>query len=96
MSEKHDWGPQQHDTTVAVLKRAAAQWGDRPFLDVLGTVYTFNDIDRESTRLAHGLRSLGVKPGQCVVTVLDNNVESVTTWFAINKLGAIAVPTNTA
>ena len=96
MIDRHDWGPQQHDTTVAVLKRAAAKWGDRPFLDVLGTVHTFNDIDRESTRLAHGLRSLGVKPGQCVVTVLDNNVESVTTWFAINKLGAIAVPTNTA
>lgn len=96
MNQKYDWAPAEPDTTVAVLRRAAAKWGERPFLDVLGEIYSFADIDRESTRMAHGLSALGVRQGHCVMTVLDNNVESVLTWFAINKLGAIAVPTNTA
>ncbi len=31
-----------------------------------------------------------------MVSILDNNVEAVLSWFAINKAGAISVPVNTA
>lgn len=96
MSNKYDWTPQEHDTTVAVLRRAAERWGERQFLDVLGETFTYGDIDRESTRIGHGLQALGVRHGDRVVTILDNNVDAVVTWFAINKIGAVAVPTNTA
>ena len=96
MNPIHDWSSQQSDTTVDILRRAAEKWGDRPFLDVQGDIYSFSDLERESNRMAHGLQALGVVAGQCVVTVLDNNVDAVISWFAINKLGAITVPTNTA
>jgi carnitine-CoA ligase len=90
------WKASRQDTVVDVLRRAASTWGDRPFLDILGDTCTFADVDRESERLACGLRELGVKKGQTVVTILDNNLDAVYHWFAINKLGAISVPVNTA
>ena len=90
------WGAGERDTVVAVLQRAVAQWPDRPFLDVLGETCTFGELDRETTRIAHGLKALGVGRGDTVVTVLDNNLDSAYLWFAINKLGAISVPVNTA
>lgn len=90
------WSTGTEDTINAVLRRAARQWGDRPFLDVLGTVYSFGDLDREACQLANGLRALGVKKGDTVVTLLDNHADAVFAWLAINKLGAISVPVNTA
>jgi len=54
------------------------------------------DIDRESTRLARGLLDLGIRKGDAVASILDNNLEAVLCWFAINKAGAISVPVNTA
>ena len=68
----------------------------RVFLDFSGAQWTYAEFDRLSTRFAHSLRQLGVRPGDTVMTVLDNNVDAVTAWFAINKIGAISVPINTA
>ena len=96
MSEASVWAAGDEDTIVAVLQRAASAHGEKPFMDIGGREYSFADIERESSRLAHGLRGLGVKQGQTVVTVLDNNADAVFFWFAINKLGAISVPVNTA
>jgi crotonobetaine/carnitine-CoA ligase len=90
------WQPGTQDTVTAALARAAAQFADRIFLDFSGTHHTYAQIDTESNRLAHGLANLGVKQGDRVGTVLDNNVDAILCWFAINKLGAISVPVNTA
>lgn len=96
MSEFSVWQPGDQDTVVAVLRRAAEAYGDKPYLGILGETYSFADMDRESTRLANGLSEIGVKAGDTVVTVLDNNADALFFWFAINKLGAISVPVNTA
>ncbi|MFJ2690083.1 AMP-binding protein [Pseudomonas sp. NPDC087336] len=90
------WSAGESDTVNDVVRRAAREFGDKPFLDVLGQVLTFNDIQREACRLANGLATLGVVKGQTVVTILDNNCDAVLMWFALNKLGAISVPVNTA
>ena len=84
------------DTVTAALARSSAQFGDRVFLDFTGDSYTYADIDRESTRLARSLQQFGVKKGDTVASVLDNNVHAVLSWFAINKAGAVSVPVNTA
>jgi crotonobetaine/carnitine-CoA ligase len=96
MVSNYDWCRGQQDTVNAVLRRAAQAHGAKPYLDIQGEVYSYADVDRESSRLAHGLAGLGVRRGQTVVTILDNNVDAVLVWFAINKLGAISVPVNTA
>jgi crotonobetaine/carnitine-CoA ligase len=69
---------------------------DRVFLDFSGELHTYGEVDRLSTRLAHEFAALGVQAGQTVVTMLDNNIEAVLCWFAINKLCAVSVPINTA
>lgn len=84
------------DTITAALARAVAQAPDKVYLDFSGQTYTFADIDRMSTELAHGLLGLGVEPGHVVATMFDNNVDAVAIWFAINKIGAVSAPVNTA
>lgn len=84
------------ETTISVLKRAVAEVPDKTFLDCSGTKITFAEFDRESTRIAHALRDLGLGEGQPLALMLDNNIEHVLFWFAANKLGAISAPINTA
>ena len=89
-----DWG--QQDTVIAALERAVAAVPDKMLLDFGGDKYTYAEIDSLTNRLGHSLTALGVEPGQTVVTMLDNNVDAVVAWLAINKIGAISVPLNTA
>lgn len=90
------WQAGTQDTVTAAVARATALFADRIFLDFGGDKYTYAEVDRESTRLARGLAAIGVTKGDRVGTVLDNNLEAILCWFAINKLGAISVPVNTA
>ena len=90
------WSQTEQDTVTAALAKASARFATRVFLDFSGDLYTYGAIDTESTRLAHGLIDLGVRKGDTVATILDNNLHAVLAWFAINKAGAISVPVNTA
>jgi crotonobetaine/carnitine-CoA ligase len=89
-----DGGPPQ-DTINAALARAVAAVPDKIFLDFSGDRFTFADVDRLANELAHGLLALGVGTGQPVATMLDNNIDAVTVWLAINKIGAVSAPVNT-
>lgn len=90
------WSVGEQDTVIAALDRAVASHPDRVLLDFSGELTTYGDVDRLSTRMANALRELGVARGQTVVTMLDNNIDAVITWLAINKLCAVSVPINTA
>ncbi len=89
-------GDNPQDTINAALARAVAAVPDKVFLDFSGDKHTFADVDRAAIEIAHGLKRLGVEAGQTVATILDNNIEAVTVWLAINKLGAVSAPVNTA
>lgn len=90
------WSAGTQDTVTAALSRAAAAFAERVFLDFTGDTYTYAEVDRLANRLARGLSALGVTKGDRVASILDNNLNAVLAWFAINKLGAISVPVNTA
>ncbi|MFZ4745929.1 MAG: AMP-binding protein [Sphingomonas sp.] len=90
------WNKGVGDTVTNVLRQAAATSPDAIFLDFQGEMHSYGDVARQSFRLAHGLIALGVKPGDTVVSVLDNNIDAVVAWFGINLAGAISVPVNTA
>ncbi|QCP50363.1 ATP-dependent acyl-CoA ligase [Trinickia violacea] len=94
--ERSSYCPGPRDTVVHALARAEAKNPDRIFIDLAGTKYSYREIDRLSTRLAHALAALGVQHGDRVVSLLDTSIDVFTTWFAANKLGAIWVPINTA
>lgn len=96
MSHQH-WSQGTQTTTVEVLRSAIEMRGaDWEFIDYSGEVYTLGFLDEESTKLAQGLREAGAKPGECVISILDNCIEQHLLLFACSKIGAIHVPLNTA
>src|SRR5215469_7725964 len=90
------WLAAEQGTVLDALDRRLEHDSDGAFLDCCGTPYTAAEIDRQSSRLANALAGLGVRQGMTVASILDNGPEAVLTWFAVHKLGAIAVPVNTA
>src|SRR6266542_5806967 len=57
---------------------------------------TFADLDAESNRLAHGLRMLGLRPGDRLGLFLPNCPEFEIAFYAASKVGAIACPLNSS
>jgi crotonobetaine/carnitine-CoA ligase len=81
----------------AVLAERARTHGDRPFLELVGGPrLSYAETDRRVNRLAHGLRAQGVQRGDRVLAMLPNGLEMMLVWWAVNRLGAILVPVNTA
>jgi len=95
-AEHPAWSDGETDTVIDILRRAGRQAGDTLFLDFSGARYTYRDIWQAARVRAAGLRALGVGRGDTVVCLLDNSVDAVVTWFAINAVGGIWVPVNTA
>lgn len=96
MGNPKTWSLGDQDTVIAALDRAVLAHPDRVLLDFAGTTYTYSEVDRRSTAMAHSLASIGVKIGDTVVSMLDNNIDAIVSWLAINKLCAVSVPINTA
>ena len=77
------------------LWRRAELHPDRPFLRWQdGPYLTYADVHEQVRRLASGLRSAGVEPGDTVAIMLPNCLELIIAWFAVNYLGAVEVPVN--
>jgi acyl-CoA synthetase (AMP-forming)/AMP-acid ligase II len=55
------------------------------------THLTFAGLDRESDRLARGLREMGVTPGQRLVLMVPPSLEFVALTFALFKVNAVIV-----
>ncbi len=56
---------------------------------------TYNELDRESDRVAGGLAAHGIGPGSRVACLLFNTPEFPILWFGLAKRNAILVPLNT-
>ena len=91
-----EWSSGQQTTLLEVLARVVKDYGNNTFLNMAGEKFTYSEIDRLSNRLANSLAALGVSRGDTVVTIFDNRVEAILSWFATIKLGGIWVPINTA
>ncbi|KAK8074500.1 Acyl-CoA synthetase member 2 mitochondrial [Apiospora hydei] len=57
-------------------------------------ILTYEGLDVLSNRLAHALRSTGVRKGDRVAVSLGNVAENAALTYAVFKLGAILVPLN--
>lgn len=79
-----------------VLRSRAESHATEPFLRFRDGELTYRDIDTEANRVAQGLIELGVGKGDHVAVMLPNCPELVTVVFALARLGAVAVPINTA
>jgi acyl-CoA synthetase (AMP-forming)/AMP-acid ligase II len=80
--------------TLTISQLVAHQARYRPHAKALhfGRWYTWAEVDRRSSRLAHALHLRGVRPGDRVVTVLTNCLELIDIYWACARMGAVAVP----
>lgn len=56
--------------------------------------YTYKEFNRQVNRLANGLISEGVKKGDKVALFMKNSDQFMLVFYAIMKVGAVAVPIN--
>lgn len=83
-------------TTIDPILGAAAQrWPDRPFILFEGRRYTYAEVAAYVDRMARGLMSIGVEPGDRVALWMSNRIEWVVAQFAVTRLGGVLVPLNT-
>ena len=78
----------------ALLALRAGENPDFPFLTYGDEVYTWQDIDRCSQIVAADLNRAGVKKYSHVGIVGSNSANFIITFFAVQKLGAIAMLQN--
>ena len=79
------------------LDFAAEAWADNlalTFLEGEGPDRTWAELREDVTRVRSGLQAAGVRHGDRVGVLLDNQLEFPVSWFAIAELGAVIVPMN--
>ena len=63
---------------------------DAPAYEYFGTTRTYRDFLGEIDRVARAYKSIGVRPGDVVTILMPNTPESIASFFALNKIGAIS------
>jgi carnitine-CoA ligase len=91
----HDY-PLKQRTIGHLLADKATRIGDRTWLIFGEQRYTYAQAHDLSSRYANGLRGLGVGKGDHVAVMMANCPEFIWTIWGLAKLGAVAVPLNTA
>ncbi|MDU3175389.1 MAG: long-chain-fatty-acid--CoA ligase, partial [Corynebacterium striatum] len=90
-----EWTPHHLDygdtTLLDIYDNNLAINPDKPATYFFGKTQTFAELDRQVRRAAAGLRAFGVRPGDKVAIVAPNCPQYVAAFYAILKLGAIAV-----
>ena len=78
-----------------LVTRAAAEAPERAALvEASGRALTWAELEDEVGRLATGLGAAGIVAGHRVLLALGNRLEFVTTYLAILRAQAVAVPVN--
>ena len=74
-------GSTARDRTIhRALRRKAEEHGNRDFFYYKDQVFGYEDLDRESDKVAAGLQKLGVKKGDFVAIEMKNRPEFLKEW----------------
>ncbi|MCU1406905.1 MAG: long-chain fatty acid--CoA ligase [Glaciihabitans sp.] len=82
------------ESLVAMLERSVAEAGSAPAMEFFGRRTSYTDLGDQIDRAAEGLRQLGVRAGDRVALILPNCPQHVVAFYAVLRLGAIAVEHN--
>lgn len=77
-----------------MLEESCHQYADNVALIYDGKYFTYEALNRAVNALAHGLRNLDIQKGDKVAIMLSNCPEFVISYFALQKIGAVAVTLN--
>ncbi len=86
---------QYPDSSVyGILKSAAKRFPDRPAIVFYGKTWTYREFKRAVDALSGGLYRIGVRPRDRVSLYLPNVPQFPIAFFALMRMGAVAVQTN--
>ena len=86
--------PYPEVSAYAMLADSAARFPDRPATAFFGKRLTYGQLLAQVERFSGVLVSLGVKQGDRVGMLLPNCPQYIVTWYACQRIGAIAVGNN--
>lgn len=98
--EWSDWYAREDPSTwvlAEILRDRAAAHPDREYLRYGGGDWmSYGEMNARANRIANGLISRGVTPGESVSVMLPNCEEFLQAWYGILKAGAVMSSINTA
>ena len=83
------------ETTAGAIGWLSQHHGGGKMVIEEGRVATFSEVDRASADLAKALLSSGVGKGSRIAFLFPNGIDFAKVFFAITRIGAIAIPVNT-
>ncbi len=83
-------------TIGSILEDKAKLNRDKIFLLFRDEKISYQEMHDNSSRVANGFLSLGIKKGDKVSVMLNNCPEYLYSWFGLAKIGAVDSPTNTS
>ena len=91
----HDY-PLEERTIGRILAEKAGRIPDKTFLLWEGRSYSYGEVEALTNRYAHGYAAHGIGHGDHVAVMMPNCPEFYWATWGLGKLGAVAVPINTA
>lgn len=88
--------PLEHRTIGRILADKAQRIPGKPFLLWQGRTYSYLEVETVTNRYANGFAALGIGHGTHVALLLPNCPEFLWVLWGLGKIGAVAVPVNTA
>jgi fatty-acyl-CoA synthase len=86
--------PRLLGTVLDSVRRHARERGGDPVYWTPARSWTFAQLDEASSRIAQGLMSLGIVPGDRVACLTKRTADCVALVLAANKVGAVCMPVN--
>lgn len=74
-----------------LIRKQAARYGSKMLFECSGVRRSYAEFEERTTRLAGGLQTLGVRPGDRVACYMPNSVELIEAYYAASKAGAATV-----
>jgi long-chain acyl-CoA synthetase len=78
----------------AYLTEAAHNYANKSAVHFMGKELSYKEVYQSSLKLAHYLKSLGIKKGDRVAIMLPNCPQAVISFYGVLYAGAVAVQTN--
>jgi crotonobetaine/carnitine-CoA ligase len=79
-------------TPIRELAAAASDSADLPLVSIEGQEATYADAWTAVQETALGLRVAGVEPGDRVILLIPNCLESIWAWYGVQAAGAVDAP----
>lgn len=86
----------QKNTLCSMMHHSSETFSDKPAIIYKDDTLTYKELGRKINSLAATLKRLDIGKGDSVAVMLPNVPEFVISYFAVMKLGAVAVTLNTA